>query len=65
MFVRIKDCIINTKEIAFAEKKYTSGGATVTVYLKTQPINIYFYDNEEERDRAFEFLSTTLLKEEA
>ena len=65
MFVRIKNCLINTEEIAFVEKKSTSGGATIAVYFKTQSVNIYFYNKEEERDAAFEFLSTTLLKEEA
>ena len=65
MFVRVKDYLVNTEEITFVEKKYTTGGATIAVYLKTQSVNIYFYGKEEERDAAFDVLSATLLKVEA
>lgn len=65
MFVRIKDYLINTKEITVVNKRFTAGGATIVIHLKNDHIEIYFYDKEEERDAAFEFLATTLLKEEA
>lgn len=65
MFVRIKNYLINTKEITVVNKRFTTGGATIVIHLKNDQIEIYFYDKEEERDIAFEFLSTTLLKEEA
>ena len=65
MFVRIKNYLINIKEVVTINKNFTTGGATIAIRLKcADQIEIYFYDKEEERDAAFEFLATTLLKEE-
>jgi hypothetical protein len=62
MYIKIKDNIIDLNSIKVASKKYTTGGYTLAIKFKDgDEMPIYFYNNEEARDSAFDLLYEALM----
>jgi hypothetical protein len=63
MYIKIKDNIIDLNSIKVASKNYTAhGGDTLAIKFKdSDEMAIYFYNNEEARDSAFDLLCEALM----
>lgn len=61
-YIKIKDNIIDLNSIKVASKRYTTGGETLVIKFKdSDKMEIYFYNEEESRDLAFDLLYEALM----
>ena len=61
-YIKIRNNIIDLNSIKVASKKYTTGGETLAIKFKDgDEMSIYFYNNEEARDSAFDLLCEALM----
>jgi hypothetical protein len=62
MYIKIRNNIVDLNSIKAASKKYTTGGETLAIKFKDgDEMPIYFYNNEEARDSAFDLLCEALM----